>query len=69
MKSHFYSNKTKEEMIDIIMGFFNAESAKTADCIEKYSMDHPVRRQQYGRGQSIFDLIRALDIHDVKEGE
>ena len=65
MKTQFYSNKSKEEMIDTIMEFFNAEFAKTADCIEKYSMDHPTRRQQYGRGQSISDLIRALDIHEV----
>lgn len=51
------------------MEFFSAECDKTDDRIKKYSMDNPIRRQQYGRWQSIFDLIRTLDIHDVKEGE
>lgn len=65
MKSHFYSSKSKEEMMEIIMEFFSVECAKTDDCIEKYSMDNPIRRQQYGRWQTTFDLIRALDIHEV----
>ena len=69
MKSHFYSSKSKIEMMEIIMEFFSAECAKTDDRIKKYSMDNPIRRQQYGRWQSIFDLIRTLDIHDMKEGE
>ena len=69
MKSHFYSSKSKEEMMEIIMEFFSAECAKTDDYIEKYSMDNPKRRQQYGRWQTIFDVVRALDIHYVKEGE
>jgi hypothetical protein len=69
MKSRFYSSKSKEEMMEIIMEFFSAECDKTDDRIKKYSMDNPIRRQQYGRWQSIFDLIRTLDIHDVKEGE
>lgn len=69
MKSRFYSSKSKEEMMEIIMEFFSAECAKTDDRIKKYSMDNPIRRQQYGRWQSIFDLIRTLDIHDIKEGE
>lgn len=69
MKTQFYSSKSKEEMMEIIMEFFSAECAKTNDYIEKYSMDHPIRRQQYGRGQSVFDLIRALDIHDREKGE
>lgn len=69
MKQQFYSSKSKEEMMEIIMEFFSAECAKTNDYIEKYSMDNPIRRQQYGRGQSIFDLIRALDIHDRGKGE
>ena len=69
MKSRFYSSKSKEEMMEIIMEFFSVECAILNDYIEKYSMDNPKRRQQYGRWQTIFDLVRALDIHDVKEGE
>ena len=56
-------------MMEIIMEFFSVECAILNDYIEKYSMDNPKRRQQYGRWQTIFDLVRALDIHDVKEGE
>ena len=34
MKSRFYSSKSKEEMMEIIMEFFSVECAKTDDRIK-----------------------------------
>ena len=69
MKTQFYSSKSKEEMMEIIVDFFNAENAKTEDCMRKYSPENPTRRYQAGRGHAISDLIRKLGIHDAEDME
>ena len=69
MKSHFYSKKSKDEMIGIIVEFFSKEQAKTSDCIRKYCPENPTRLYQTGREHAISDLIRKLEIHDNKDVE
>ena len=69
MKSHFYSSKSKEEMMEIIVDFFNMENDKTENCVRKYSPENPTRQYQAGRGHAISDLIRKLGIHDMEDME
>jgi len=67
MKFAFYSKKSKDEMMEIIVNFFTKEQAETSDCIRKYCPENPTRLFQTGREHAISDLIRKLEIYDKKD--